>query len=715
MSKTYFGRCAAVGIAGLTAMSSIAIVASAATQTNVIYELKYGGIGTINMKVNGYTTGSNDYCKMGTSGSVINDGFVVKLADFSGLKADYYTYTYNPTAKKIEKSDAATSEAVWDTAKDFKKSSGSDISISLKNDGSTWTYNEIIAPDYTTPVAVKLDELYKDRLTAAPSTNGEIMAFKTESERSAAKNKIISDIKSEYTKLANAANTQFRSDINEAVANARARILGEKNDAITAATNTYNTDYAAAGNDADAKAKAQGDYNAATQTANEKYNAKITALNNASSKILSEFSQTFNANSFIYDADAVLKTNNAPVTYSSTVGGLSIIAGAKYTSGVGETKTTLDGSKYWNGSNVYNDNLNYIFKGEVQPNDVFVPTTGGSIPSFVFASNSLYWVNFEVIDAGSTTGGNTTPSGGNTNNDTKKDDTTTKVTTWYPDSAAYRAASEVSYLGKNGSWYTSASAATTYGGGYTGTSKNSNYSAVNSANNGKAIYFDSTSGTYTTTATSYSYVVKEATTTNDDPYYNYFFGNKNNNTTTSVPAGSPAISGASKYAGWTNISAYITNRAKSGATYTINMNDGTVVPAAVLAAAKAKNVTLVFANDNGSKITVKPGKVDTTSDLNVAVTYNVKDIKSSLVKKAKKVNKGTVSTAQVRIGTDGSIGGTETVTVKFSTKRAGCTVKAYRLTESGSLKKEASGTVASTGRVNLNLTKGGSYLLVVID
>ena len=164
-----------------------------------------------------------------------------------------------------------------------------------------------------------------------------------------------------------------------------------------------------------------------------------------------------------------------------------------------------------------------------------------------------------------------------------------------------------------------------------------------------------------------------------------------------------------------NISAYITYRAKSGGTYTINMNDGTVVPAAVLAAAKTKNVTLVFANDNGSKVTVKPGKVSTTSDLNVAVKYNVKDVKSSLVKKAKKVNKGTVSTAQVRIGDDGSIGGTETVTVKFSKKRSGCTVKAYRLTESGSLKKEATGTVASTGRVNLNLTKGGSYLLVVID
>ena len=145
------------------------------------------------------------------------------------------------------------------------------------------------------------------------------------------------------------------------------------------------------------------------------------------------------------------------------------------------------------------------------------------------------------------------------------------------------------------------------------------------------------------------------------------------------------------------------------------MNNESVVPASVLAAAKAKNVTLTFANENGSKVTVKPGKVDTTSDLSVKVAYNVKDVQTSLVNKAKKVNAGTVSTAQVRIGNDGSIGGTATVNVKFSTKRSGCTVKAYRLTESGSLKKEATGTVASTGRVNLNLTKGGSYLLVVID
>lgn len=694
MSKTYFGRCAAVGIAGLTAMSSIAFVASAATQASLVYELKYNGIEKAIMKTSvAYATDSTQYCQRGTSGVALDDGFNVAFTNLKALTADYQAANIG-TNNSIYYT-AATSTAVWDDA-DF---SGTNISKGMSATG--WKYMAPKANDPTTPVEIKAEEVYAKRDAAAADN---IIAFKTESERTAAQNAIITTAKNAYTAVANPAATQFRNDINAAAANAKKRLENTKNNTIDTAKTAYE------GSAKDAAATA--DYNKAVNTATNLYNASVNAITTSANKIISEFTQTFNANNFNFDF--AFESNNAPIVYSSTVGGLSVVDDAKYKS-FGATDVTLADSRYWNGSTLRNDEKSYVFKGEIQPKGVFDGTK-----AFVFIGNTLNWVNFEVIDNGSTTGGNTNSNGNTTNNNTKKDDTTTTVTTWYPDSAAYRAASEVSYLGKNGSWYTSSSAASVYGNGYTGTSKNSNFSDVNKNANGKAIYFNSTTGTYSTSSSTYSYVVKEATTTttdtNNDPYYSYFFNNGNkNNTTTSVPAGSPAISGASKYAGWTNISAYITNRAKSGATYTINMNDGTVVPATVLAAAKAKNVTLVFANDNGSKVTVKPGKVSTTSDLNVAVTYNVKDVKSSLVKKAKKVNKGTVSTAQVRIGTDGSIGGTETVTVKFSTKRAGCTVKAYRLTESGSLKKEASGTVASTGRANLNLTKGGSYLLVVID
>lgn len=700
MSKTYFGRCAAVGIAGLTAMSSIAIVASAANQTSMLYELKYNGIASISMRGDTKYGNGNEYCNPVTPADdlMMDGGFTTSLTNLFAVTGSYDVIENGVVkeTKYLTTDGSATTGTpnVW-TAADFTNAGVKSFSA------TKWdyvAYGEIAS-------AGSSDVALKD-----PYTGRGMFTFLTEADRTNAKNTMIAKIKSEYTALASKANAQFSYDINTVRDAIIKNADNEKQQTIKGAESTY----ASSSKDA-AAAQLRSDTIA---TANNKYNAIYSAVVNSASKIVSEFGQAFNVNNFVYDyktGDPKTKDTfgeaKCPVTYTGTTGGLSGVGNASYTTVLGTAATPATGvvdlttAMYNTASTVYNSSTDFAFKGEL--------SDYATITSSQLIGNGN-WKNYQIIDNNANSGGNTTP-GGNTNNDTKKDNTTTTVTTWYPDSAAYRAASEVSYLGKNGSWYTSASAATTYGGGYTGTSKNSNYSAVNSANNGKAIYFDSTSGTYTTTATSYSYVVKEATTTNDDPYYNYFFGNKNNNTTTSVPAGSPAISGASKYAGWTNISAYITNRAKSGATYTINMNDGTVVPAAVLAAAKAKNVTLVFANDNGSKVTAKPGKVSTTSDLNVAVTYNVKDVKTSLVNKAKKINKGTVSTAQVRIGTDGSIGGTETVTVKFSTKRAGCTVKAYRLTESGSLKKEASGTVASTGRVNLNLTKGGSYLLVVID
>lgn len=669
MSKTYFGRCAAVGIAGLTAMSSIAIVASAATQTSSVYELSYKGLANIGMvNTAGYATGTNEYCT-GTT-TKMGDGFEVNLAKLLATTTTYTEKTYDPSTKKTTSATTTiVADDVWGT------DAFNNVEFAA---GGTWTYKEFDATYQA--VAAKLGELYSDRGT------GLDFEFKTESERAAAKSAISTKIKNEYNTLANNAYKRFTADVDAA-----------KDAALKAIDLNYESDMATA------NTLTGTEKTVATSNANAKRSAAKSAVNNSATKIKNEFKSAFTASNFRIDTDGFDETTYAVVFGNSFAG---VTVSAAYNG------NDLTGAKYYAVSTKYVNDASYAFKGEIQLKANYIDTNVNGL-----CINGNDWLNFEVINYNTNSGGNTTPEGNNTNKDNDKDKDTTTVTTWYPDAAAYRNPSEVSYLGKNGSWYTSASAAVTYGGGYTGTSKNSNYSAVNSAANGKAIYFNSTTGTYSTTASTFSYVVKEATSsTNDDPYYNYFFNNGNkNNITTSVPAGSPAISGASKYAGWTNISAYITNRAKSGATYTINMNDGTVVPAAVLAAAKAKNVTLVFANDNGSKVTVKPGKVDTTSDLNVAVTYNVKDVKKSLVNKAKKINKGTVSTAQVRIGDDGSIGGTETVTVKFSTKRSGCTVKAYRLTESGSLKKEATGTVASTGRANLNLTKGGSYLLVVID
>lgn len=680
MSKTYFGRCAAVGIAGLTAMSSLAIVASAATQTSMLYELNYTGIGAISLKGDTKYGNGNTYCNpTAPADLLIGSGFNTDLTTLLGLSVDN-AYKDAATGTSL---DLSAGE-IWNAAYFADIKSFAD---------SAWKYQAYGEIASAGTSAVKLKDPYLDRGTSTALT----FTFMTESERNTAKNTMIAKLKSDYTTLATKANTQFRADIEAAKKAALAAAATAKQNTIDAANAAYELSTKTAD---DAKLK-----NNTITTANNRYNAISSALNTSASKITSEFNATFNANNFVYD----YKTGNAaadtfgeakcPVKYASTIGGLSGSATATYVSVLGTT-IDLTTAMYNIGATVYNTSEDYVFAGELQ--------SYTDITTSQLVGNGT-WKNYQIIDNNANSGGN---SGSSSSNKDDDDDKKTDTTTWYPDSASYRAPSEVSYLGKNGSWYTSASAATAYGGGYTGTSKSSNYSAVNDASNGKAIYFDSTTGTYSTTSTSYSYKVKEATaTTNDDPYYTYFF-NKNNTTTTTAPAGSPALSGSSKYAGWTNISAYITNRAKSGATYTVNMNEGTVVPAAVLAAAKAKNITLVFANDNGSKVTVKPGKVSVADDLNVAITYNVKDVKSSLVKKAKKVN-SAVSSAQVRIGTEGSIGGTETVTVKFSTKRSGCTVKAYRLTSSGSLKLEAKGTIASTGRVNLNIKNGGSYLLIV--
>ncbi|MGN1305622.1 MAG: hypothetical protein ACI4YB_11380 [Oscillospiraceae bacterium] len=682
MSKTYFGRCAAVGIAGLTAMSSLAIVASAATQTSMLYELKYSGIDTISLKGDTKYGNGNTYCNPTAPGDLlIGAGFNTKLDTLLELEVEN---AYKDAAGISYDLNAGE---IWSAAFFTKANIKSFATDAWKYQA----YGEIASAGSS---AVKLKDPYATRGTSTALT----FTFMNETDRSAAKSAMIAKIKSDYSTLATKANAQFRADIEAAKKVALDDAAAKKQNAIDTANDIYNN---SAKTTADAKLK-----NDAITFANNKYNAINKALSASASKIISEFNATFNAANFVYDyktGDADQDTfgeAKCPVVYGSTIGGISGSATASYASVLGTT-IDLTTAMYNVGATVYNTASDYVFAGEIQKYT--------DITSSQLVGNGN-WRNYQIVDNNANSGGNSGSSSSSSSDDEDEKDKT-DYTTWYPESSSYRAPSEVSYLGKNGSWYTSASAATAYGGGYTGTSKSSNYSAVNTAANGKAIYFDSTTGNYSTTSTSYSYVVKEATTTNDDPYYTYF-QNKNNTTVTTAPAGSPALSGSSKYAGWTNISAYITNRAKSGATYTVNMNEGTVVPAAVLAAAKAKNITLVFVNDNGSKVTVKPGKVSVTNDLNVAITYNVKDVKSSLVTKAKKVN-SAVSSAQVRIGTEGSIGGTETVTVKFSTKRSGCTVKAYRLTSSGSLKLEAKGTIASTGRVNLSIKNGGSYLLVV--
>lgn len=676
MSKMNLSRCAAVGIAGLTAMSSVAVVAAAASQDTIIYELKYKGVDKIGMLNNaGYATQTNQFCVGDAANAVMNAGYVVDLTKLADHKAKYVEKTNNSGTVTTATVD---SPKVWDPAS---------FDNTMAGGFTSWTYKEYDSTYQLT--AAKLLEQYGDR-----AGEDGLYAFKSEAERTAAKTAIKNKIVSEYNTLATRAYNQFVKDVDAA-----------KKVALDAIKLTYETEYNNAQGESDPVEKS-----VATANAQAKRTAMESAVNASANTIKSEFRSTFTANNFRIDADG-FEVGNCPISYGMSFAGVATTA--TYSSALGGAASNdLKQAKYYNVSTSYNAPDSYAFKGEIQ---LAAKYTAANANALCISGNN--WLNYEIIDYSTNSGGNTTPGGGSTTggNNNNNNNNTTTATTWYPDSSAYRAASDVSYQGENGSWYTSSSAAQLYGGGYTGVSKNSNFSAVNSSADGKAIYFNSTTGTYSTSSSTYSYIVKEATTStnndnSDDPYYNYFFGN-GGSTTNRVPSGSPAINGT-RYAGWTNIANYIAARGKSGTVLTINMNEGTVVPSNVLSAAKSKNVTLTFKNKNGSTVTVRPSTSMAGNDLNTSVTYNVKDVKSSLVSKAKKVN-SAVSSAQIRVGADGSIGGTETVGVKFSTRRSGYTVKAYRLTETGSLRKEATGTINSSGRVNFNLTKGGSYVLVV--
>lgn len=239
------------------------------------------------------------------------------------------------------------------------------------------------------------------------------------------------------------------------------------------------------------------------------------------------------------------------------------------------------------------------------------------------------------------------------------------------------------YLSKyNGEFYSTASAASSASGTYG--------------------YIDLASFTGSTTSNTYY----------NDPYYYYFMngGLGWGSNTTKIDPDAPTIYGSSKKSGWDRILAYI-NTKSTGSTVSIDMNKSTTVPESILSAAKKKGITLNFVNENGSKVKVTSSNIDSSNSINTAVTYNVKNISSSLVNKAKKVNSDVVSTAQIAIGSDSKAA----VTVKLSSKRAGCTVKAYRLTAKGSLVLVSTAKVSSTGAVTLSTNQSGTYLLVVMD
>ncbi|MGN0586296.1 MAG: hypothetical protein ACI4JF_03345, partial [Oscillospiraceae bacterium] len=283
-----------------------------------------------------------------------------------------------------------------------------------------------------------------------------------------------------------------------------------------------------------------------------------------------------------------------------------------------------------------------------------------------------------------------------------------------------------SYRAANGYYYPTVSAAQNASYAYNRSTTYTTYATTASAR-----YFSMVTGKFYETAAaaqaaapsySSSYVIDLATYTGStsdlyniyDPYYYYFMMGSSTGTTSTVDPDAPAIYGSTKRSGWTTILSVIKTTA-SGKTVKVDMNAATTVPDDILTAAKARGVNLQFVLDNGAIWTIKASNITTANTINVDVTYNTKNIKSSLVSKAKAVNPGAVSTAQISVSNSGSLGVNAGVTVKLSSKRAGCTVKAYIKTSTGSLKLVDKAVVSSTGAVTLDINQGGDYLLVIID
>lgn len=197
-----------------------------------------------------------------------------------------------------------------------------------------------------------------------------------------------------------------------------------------------------------------------------------------------------------------------------------------------------------------------------------------------------------------------------------------------------------------------------------------------------------------------------------DPYYYYWLNNQSNknNNTTSTKDTTTATVGNRK--GWTAVSKYLASL-KSGSSVSVSMNTETTIPASAISAIDGKNVTVKFVLKNGVVFTINGKDVSTATSIDIDTAYNTNRVPSKLVKAAYKKNKA-VSSAQITIS-GGSFGADADVTVKFATKRAGCTAKLYRYNSSrDTLSLVDTATVQSNGKCTFDgVDKGGNFVITL--
>ncbi len=268
----------------------------------------------------------------------------------------------------------------------------------------------------------------------------------------------------------------------------------------------------------------------------------------------------------------------------------------------------------------------------------------------------------------------------------------------------------------NGVYYPTLSAALTAAGNdYSKIEKVADYSAP------KTNYFSKVTGKYYTT-----YEAALAASGNNasnvytfsyydgyyygDPYYYYWLMKNNNKNDNDTSDKTTATIGKKK--GWTSIAKYIKSL-KSGSSTTVDMNKETVVPSTVIAAFKGRDITVKFVLDNGVSFTINGKDISSAKEINLDTEYNTKNVPSKLVKAAYKKNKA-VSSAQISIE-NGSFGLETSVTVKFSTKRAGYKARLYRYNASkNSLSLVDTSKIQDNGKCTFGeVTKGGDFVIVI--
>lgn len=714
MSKrNSFGRFTAMSLAGISAISSMAIVSYAEAYPSNVYEFTYGGIAatqSFKTVVNSAAI-NNDYVHAANANAVFTGGFTVADLD------EYF---------------------------DIIKSADPTLFSSVNFDTNAWSHKDQNALTGITTVVVPSEYAEQRDGTAKSWT----FYFKSKAERDSAVNAIVAANKSEYGKRLSAATSAFGNDLTKTTNNYRTDMQNKikkmqdqvnkwfkENPNDTFAPVSYidldglDTSVTTVYKSAKDKADKDADYtlNELVRKQNDLLNENVKKLNDIAAQAKSEFAEMYKASNYAFDdykhADkdscTVIKIDDSKtvVEFGGHTGQFIKDTEAKYTKLAGGTLDLT--TSYYRTAGQYVNSESYTFTGEII--DGTLRTTASLIDAYLLDSNR--WSDFSAVIQGKPSDNDNTTEPGTSNKDDKddKDETSKKENTYYPSLSSYRVpnADSISFLGKNGYWYTSSAAAEIYGNGFTGTTQKTNYSSVKGS---KTVYFNALDGRYyTSTSSSYAYVVEEnssATTTApiQDPYYYYYLLSQNGgyiNTTTKIDPSAPTIYGSSKQSGWTKILANV--KSKKNGVVTIDMNEATTIPADVLKAAAANNNTIKAVNENGSIFTIKGSDIDYATAINTTVTYNVKLISDNLKNKAIKVNKGAVSTTQVVISEDGNLGADATVTVKLSSKRAGYTVKAYRVSSNGKkLTCEGKGVVKSNGQVDLDISSGGKFVLVVI-